>query len=243
VKSSPGSSSTRRAEQARVLVRGIRAVTDFEAELDMAHEQKDGAGSVVYLMASLDTFTSFSHRIARCRTRLTSTACASHVLAALEKKFGQSNGLDGCTALINRLEEIVADARPFDQQRSRRQPQQLLDLVDRMRVPSPARSTTREVIDERDGGPPGELRAAGSRQAYEELGAGWLDRDRPARQVPEIVLGAEERVRPAGRQNRPPRRALHGRRARGRCLRPAELRKLEDQLESFINTVLWRWRP
>jgi pantetheine-phosphate adenylyltransferase len=45
-----------RAEGARVLVRGIRAVTDFEAEFDMALMNKSMAPEVesVYLMTSLE---------------------------------------------------------------------------------------------------------------------------------------------------------------------------------------------
>ncbi|MCH8815320.1 MAG: pantetheine-phosphate adenylyltransferase [Chloroflexi bacterium] len=54
-----------RSEQARVLVRGIRAVTDFEAELDMALMNKKMAPEIesVYLMASLEHLYVSGHRI------------------------------------------------------------------------------------------------------------------------------------------------------------------------------------
>ena len=54
-----------RKEQARVLVRGIRAVTDFEAEFDMALMNSKMAPEVesVYLMASLGHLFVSGHRI------------------------------------------------------------------------------------------------------------------------------------------------------------------------------------
>jgi pantetheine-phosphate adenylyltransferase len=54
-----------RSEGARVLVRGIRAVTDFEAELDMALMNKKMAPEIesVYLMASLEHLYISGHRI------------------------------------------------------------------------------------------------------------------------------------------------------------------------------------
>ena len=54
-----------RQEQAKVLVRGIRAVTDFEAELDMALMNKKMAPEIeaVYLMASLEHLYVSGHRI------------------------------------------------------------------------------------------------------------------------------------------------------------------------------------
>lgn len=54
-----------RKEQARVMVRGIRAVTDFEAELDMALMNKKMAPEIeaVYLMASLEHLYVSGHRI------------------------------------------------------------------------------------------------------------------------------------------------------------------------------------
>ena len=54
-----------RREQAKVLVRGIRAVTDFEAEFDMALMNSKMAPEVesVYLMASLEHLFVSGHRI------------------------------------------------------------------------------------------------------------------------------------------------------------------------------------
>jgi pantetheine-phosphate adenylyltransferase len=54
-----------REEQARVLVRGIRAVTDFEAEFDMALMNSKMAPEIesVYLMASLEHLFVSGHRI------------------------------------------------------------------------------------------------------------------------------------------------------------------------------------
>ena len=54
-----------RREQAKVLVRGIRAVTDFEAELDMALMNKKMAPEIesVYIMASLEHLYVSGHRI------------------------------------------------------------------------------------------------------------------------------------------------------------------------------------
>ncbi len=54
-----------RREQARVLVRGIRAVTDFEAEFDMALMNKKMAPEIesLYLMASLEHLYVSGHRI------------------------------------------------------------------------------------------------------------------------------------------------------------------------------------
>lgn len=54
-----------RIEGAKVLVRGIRAVTDFEAELDMALMNKKMAPEIesVYLMASLEHLYISGHRI------------------------------------------------------------------------------------------------------------------------------------------------------------------------------------
>ncbi len=52
-------------EQAKVLVRGIRAVTDFEAEFDMALMNSKMAPEIesVYLMASLEHLFVSGHRI------------------------------------------------------------------------------------------------------------------------------------------------------------------------------------
>jgi pantetheine-phosphate adenylyltransferase len=54
-----------RKEQAKALVRGIRAVTDFEAELDMALMNKKMAPEIesVYMMASLEHLYVSGHRI------------------------------------------------------------------------------------------------------------------------------------------------------------------------------------
>jgi len=54
-----------RKEQAKVLVRGIRAVTDFEAEFDMALMNSKMAPEIesVYLMASLEHLFVSGHRI------------------------------------------------------------------------------------------------------------------------------------------------------------------------------------
>jgi pantetheine-phosphate adenylyltransferase len=54
-----------RREQAKVLVRGIRAVTDFEAEFDMALMNSKMAPEIesVYLMASLEHLFVSGHRI------------------------------------------------------------------------------------------------------------------------------------------------------------------------------------
>ena len=54
-----------RQEGAAVLVRGIRAVTDFEAELDMSLMNKKMAPEIesVYLMASLEHLFVSGHRI------------------------------------------------------------------------------------------------------------------------------------------------------------------------------------
>jgi len=54
-----------RREGALVLVRGIRAVTDFEAELDMALMNKKMAPEIesIYLMASLEHLFVSGHRI------------------------------------------------------------------------------------------------------------------------------------------------------------------------------------
>jgi len=80
-----------RREQANVLVRGIRAVTDFEAELDMALMNKTMAPEIesVYLMASLDHLYISGHRI-REVARLgydVGDLVPSPVVGLLDKKF------------------------------------------------------------------------------------------------------------------------------------------------------------
>jgi pantetheine-phosphate adenylyltransferase len=83
-----------RKEQAKVLVRGIRAVTDFEAELDMALMNKKMAPEIesVYLMASLEHLYVSGHRI-REVAKLgydVGELVPVHVMAALERKFGKA---------------------------------------------------------------------------------------------------------------------------------------------------------
>ena len=79
-----------RAQQARVLVRGIRAVTDFEAELDMALMNKKMAPEIesVYLMASLEHLYVSGHRIREVSGLGYDVGelVPSHVLSALVKK-------------------------------------------------------------------------------------------------------------------------------------------------------------
>lgn len=79
-----------RTEQARVLVRGIRAVTDFEAELDMALMNKKMAPELesVYLMASLEHLYVSGHRIREVSGLGYDVGelVPSHVLQALEKR-------------------------------------------------------------------------------------------------------------------------------------------------------------
>jgi pantetheine-phosphate adenylyltransferase len=81
-----------RREQARVLVRGIRAVTDFEAELDMALMNKKMAPEIesVYLMASLEHLYVSGHRIREVASLGYDVGelVPPHVIASLEKKFG-----------------------------------------------------------------------------------------------------------------------------------------------------------
>jgi pantetheine-phosphate adenylyltransferase len=82
-----------RREGARVLVRGIRAVSDFEAELDMALMNKKMAPEIesVYLMASLEHLYVSGHRIREVASLGYDVGelVPSHVLEAIEKKFGK----------------------------------------------------------------------------------------------------------------------------------------------------------
>ena len=82
-----------RQEQAKVLVRGIRAVTDFEAELDMALMNKKMAPEIesVYLMASLEHLYVSGHRIREVASLGYDVGelVPPHVIQALEKKFGK----------------------------------------------------------------------------------------------------------------------------------------------------------
>ena len=81
-----------RQEGATVLVRGIRAVTDFEAEFDMALMNKKMAPELdsVYLMASLEHLFVSGNRIrevARLGYDVTELV-PPHVANALRQKFG-----------------------------------------------------------------------------------------------------------------------------------------------------------
>lgn len=82
-----------RRERARVLVRGIRAVSDFEAELDMALMNKKMAPEIesVYLMASLEHLYVSGHRIREVASLGYDVGelVPAHVARALEEKFGR----------------------------------------------------------------------------------------------------------------------------------------------------------
>jgi pantetheine-phosphate adenylyltransferase len=82
-----------RREQAKVLVRGIRAVTDFEAELDMALMNKKMAPEIesVYLMASLEHLYVSGHRIREVASLGYDVGelVPINVGRALEKKFAR----------------------------------------------------------------------------------------------------------------------------------------------------------
>jgi pantetheine-phosphate adenylyltransferase len=79
---------------ARVLVRGIRAVTDFEAELDMALMNKQMASELesVYLMASLEHLYVSGHRIREVASLGYDVGelVPAGVVQALEGKFGKA---------------------------------------------------------------------------------------------------------------------------------------------------------
>ena len=81
-----------RKQGARALVRGIRAVTDFEAELDMALMNKKMAPEIesVYLMASLEHLYVSGHRIREVASLGYDVGelVPQHVERALESKFG-----------------------------------------------------------------------------------------------------------------------------------------------------------
>ena len=81
-----------RKEQARVLVRGIRAVSDFEAELDMALMNKKMAPEIesIYLMASLEHLYVSGHRIREVAGLGYDVGelVPAQVLEALAAKFG-----------------------------------------------------------------------------------------------------------------------------------------------------------
>jgi pantetheine-phosphate adenylyltransferase len=84
-----------RTQQARVLVRGIRAVTDFEAELDMALMNKKMAPEIesVYLMASLEHLYISGHRIREVASLGYDVGelVPPHVVKALEAKFSRGS--------------------------------------------------------------------------------------------------------------------------------------------------------
>ena len=80
-----------RKEGAKILVRGIRAVTDFEAELDMALMNKKMAPELesVYLMTSLEHLYVSGHRIREVASLGSDVGelVPSHVAKALEERF------------------------------------------------------------------------------------------------------------------------------------------------------------
>ena len=82
-----------RTERAKVLVRGIRAVSDFEAELDMALMNKTMAPEIesVYMMASLEHLYVSGHRIREVASLGYDVGelVPPHVLQALDAKFGR----------------------------------------------------------------------------------------------------------------------------------------------------------
>lgn len=84
-----------RTQHAKVLVRGIRAVTDFEAELDMALMNKKMAPEIeaVYLMASLEHLYISGTRIREVASLGYDVGelVPSHVIAALDKKFSRKS--------------------------------------------------------------------------------------------------------------------------------------------------------
>lgn len=84
-----------RSQGAKVLVRGIRAVTDFEAELDMALMNKKMAPEIeaVYLMASLEHLYISGTRIREVASLGYDVGelVPPHVIAALDKKFGKKS--------------------------------------------------------------------------------------------------------------------------------------------------------
>jgi pantetheine-phosphate adenylyltransferase len=82
-----------RQEKANVLVRGIRAFTDFEAEFDMALMNKKMAPELesVYLMASLEHLFVSGRRIREVASLGYDPAdlVPPHVAAALRRKFAR----------------------------------------------------------------------------------------------------------------------------------------------------------
>ncbi len=82
-----------RMQKAKVMVRGIRAVTDFEAELDMALMNKKMAPEIeaVYLMASLEHLYISGTRIREVASLGYDVGelVPGHVIKSLDKKFGK----------------------------------------------------------------------------------------------------------------------------------------------------------
>lgn len=80
-----------RKEGAKILVRGIRAVTDFEAELDMALMNKKMAPELesVYLMTSLEHLFVSGHRIREVASLGSDVGelVPLHVAKALRERF------------------------------------------------------------------------------------------------------------------------------------------------------------
>ena len=83
-----------RTQQAKVLVRGIRAVTDFEAEFDMALMNSKMAPELesIYLMASLEHLFVSGHRIREVASLGydVSELVPPHVAEALRRKLGRA---------------------------------------------------------------------------------------------------------------------------------------------------------
>jgi pantetheine-phosphate adenylyltransferase len=84
-----------RSQGAKVMVRGIRAVTDFEAELDMALMNKKMAPEIeaVYLMASLEHLYVSGTRIREVASLGYDVGelVPPHVIAALDARFGKKS--------------------------------------------------------------------------------------------------------------------------------------------------------
>lgn len=82
-----------RSQKANVLVRGIRAVTDFEAEFDMALMNEKMAPEIesVYLMASLEHLFVSGRRIREVASLGydVSDLVPPHVAEALRQRFGR----------------------------------------------------------------------------------------------------------------------------------------------------------
>ena len=154
--------------------------------------------------------------------------------------------------LIDRLEEIVSEGR--------RVPvgggvvvsrQKMIELVDRMRVAVPREVyEAREVLDERD-----QVIADGEQQAQDLLGRAHEELEKRLNETEvvkaahdksrEIVLDAERKVRDLllAAEEQARERLDEAEKQSNREMREADsyslatLRRLEDQLEGFLNTV------